>query len=254
MKKISLKPKTKNVITMLVILALLAAAFLLGKRLLSLEARGLTGSWVVTGAQTEGITLGPRAIEAMEMNMELVLIDDGSCILIRGDEPEIGSWLNVQGGAVVRDASGKAMRLNQEGDVLLAQQDEGLLLFTREGEDPAVTDPPALTARRNVPARDFEGEWTLVRMNVMGAEVPAKQTGTQMALVLRVDGGIWTETNPAGEISERRVTYSLSEMETGTALTLWENEKEIMTLYLAKSGELFSGEAEMALVFSQKAD
>ncbi len=233
---------------------LMALAMLLGCAAFAEEV-DYTGTWVLTGAESQGIEMGVNTIELMGMSMTMELAADGTCVLVAMGVSENGTWKKEEGGVSITDAAGVTDIAKYENDMLVLEQGSDRLMLTREGAAPAIEDKAAAVAQANVPAEQFEGAWLLTRANLMGVDIPADAMGVYMAFVLDNGVGVYATTDEAGELAQVAVNYEVREDEAiGTVLELsvtdaTTGEKAVvMQLNMSADGELFM-EAEGVVMF-----
>lgn len=225
---------------------LLALLMLLAPTAFAQEtAADYAGEWVMTGIQAKGVTVDPSS---MGLDMSMVILEDGVCLMYDMGTEETGSWAYIEGGIAVTDPQGKTMNLllNEEG-ALTAEQDGMTLIFTQMFYAMPLS---------GLAAADFNGDWVFTYAETMGQTVPAEKTGVSMNIKLADGTGHITITDETGtreidavcEIEEvagmGTVMYFLYLDETGAQtggglpLLLYE-DGELVWLYSDETTEIF---------------
>lgn len=228
---------------------LLALAMMLGCAAMA-EAVDYTGLWLLTGAESQGIQMGPTMLAMMGLDMRMELAADGSVTLTTNGEAEAGTWTVTENGVSISDATETLVFVYQDG-VLTTEQGGAKMMLTREGAAPAVDEGGQGNAvLAGVDPLAFEGAWLLTGASFMGMNFTADDMGVYIAFVLAGGEGVYGESNDEGGIDQYPITYAVTEVEgEGTVLDLiyaGEDVEEpvvLMSLHMLEDGRL-----EMKLV------
>lgn len=225
---------------------LLALAMLLGCMAFA-EDVDYTGVWVLTGAETSGITMGPTTLALMGMGgVTLTIQADGTVVLSMLGMDDTGTWALTEGGILMNDGTVDQLLTYQDGILYMVQGDE-VMMFTREGAAPAVEDTlSAAVVLANVDPSAFEGQWLLTTATVFGIEMTAEELGVYMALELAEGQCLYTATDENGELVSEALTYTVEEAEgIGTVLTVLQPDEttgemmEALALNMLEDGRLY---------------
>lgn len=236
----------KKLIAMLLMLAVLCCAGLA-------ETGDYTGEWTLTRGEASGVTVDTTA---MGLEMTIVILEDGMCMMSAMGEEEIGEWTAINGGVAVTDAQGgtMAMFLNENGE-LTTDQGGATLIFTREE---IIMPLPGLTAA------DFNGDWRFVYAKVMGQHVAAEDTSLDIRLQLAdgkgkmeiISGGksdVYDSYYVVEEVSWLGSVLYFLDVNTSGALT-----GEAISMVLFENGELTwlpsEGAEEVYYIFERVAE
>lgn len=232
---------------------LLALAMLLGCTAFA-EGVDYTGTWVLTGAEAEGVQMGPSMLAMIGLEQSMELSADGTLVMITvvpGEEnlEESGTWVETETGiALVDDVQTINAVYQNEMLVIYEEASGAVMMYTREGAAPAVAEAAGPVVMANVDPKAFEGQWMLSTVNMMGMTFSAEQIGAYMAFVLSEGVGLYAETDENGEMVQLDVTYTVTEVEgTGTVLELLysgemaEEPVAIMSLNMLEDGSLYMG-------------
>lgn len=246
---------------------LLALAMLLGCTAFA-EGVDYTGTWVLTGAEAQGMQMGPSMLAMIGLNQSMTLNADGTLVMITevpGSErlEEAGTWTVTETGiALVDDVQTLEAVYQNEMLVINEEASGAVMMFTREGAAPAVAEAAEPVAQANVDAKEFEGQWLLTGVSMMGMNFSAEEFGMYMAFVLSEGKGIMgTNESEDGSIVTMEIVYTVEEEEgVGTALSILPvleegaEEEEPMVLYLSQMGELFVNEEGVSMVFEKQVE
>lgn len=225
---------------------LLALAMLLGYMAFA-EDVDYTGVWVLTGAETSGITMGPTTLALMGMDSVTMTIQaDGTVVLSMLGMDDAGTWGLTEGGILMNDGTVDQLVTYQDEILYMVQGDE-VMMFTREGAAPAIDDTlPAVVVLANVEPAAFEGKWLLTSATVFGIEMAAEELGVYMALELAEGQCLFTGTDETGSLTSEELTYTVEEAEgVGTVMTVGQVDEatgemaEVMSLNLLEDGRLY---------------
>lgn len=155
---------------------LLALAMLLGLCATAEEPVDYTGEWMLTGAQSGGITLD---LTVLGLDMTMFIMEDGVCALYAMGEEEAGVWEYIEGGIAVTDADAATMNLilNEEG-ALTTEQDGVTMIFERMEYAMPLS---------GLTVADFNGDWVFVYAETAGQLVSAEEAGLAISIQL-LDG------------------------------------------------------------------
>lgn len=245
----------KKLLSMLLALTMLLGCTAFGEEI------DYTGTWVLTGAESAGVQMGPSMLAMIGLDMTMVLAADGAMTLSTMGLEETGTWAATENGIAITDANGTMEVLYQDG-VLLVEEAGALMMMTREGAAPAIAEATGPVAQAGVPAEAFEGQWLMTGVSMMGMELPADQLGMYMALVLSGGVGIMgTNSTEDGSVVTGNVTYTVTEVEgVGTVLSLLPAEtaegaeEEALVLYMAQDGTLFIEEEGAYMTFAKQVE
>ena len=208
------------------------------------EGVDYTGTWVLTGAEADGIQMGPSMLAMVGLDMKMTLNADGSMTMATMGLEEVGTWTATEAGIAINDGV-DTLEVVYQNEILVMEDEGATMMFTREGAAPAIADAPAATVLANVDPKAFEGQWLLTKASMMGMEFPAESLGLYMALVLSEGSGIFGSTDDNGELVSTAITYTVSEVEgVGTALDVIVTNVEtgettvVMTLNMQSDGSL----------------
>lgn len=243
----------------------LALAMLLGCVAFA-EGVDYTGTWVLTGAEAEGVQMGPSMLAMIGLNQSMKLNADGTLVMITevpgmDSLEEAGTWAATENGITLIDAEQTLEAVYQNEMLVIYEEASGAtMMYTREGAAPAVADPTGPVAQTNVDPEAFEGQWLLTKISLMGMDMPADQMGMYMAFVLADGAGIVGDNDTEdGSIQTSNVVYTVAETENGTALSVVpegaENpEEEALVLFLSEEGYLFVSEEGVNMVFEKQVE
>lgn len=239
---------------------LLTLAMLLGCTAFA-EGVDYTGTWVLTGAEAEGVQMGPSTLAMIGLDMKLVLTADGNLTLSTMGLEETATWVATENGIAITDNEG-TMEVLYQNEMLLLEDAGALLMLTREGAAPAVAEATGPVAQAGVPEEAFEGQWLMTGISMMGMELPADQLGMYMAFVLDNGAGIMgNNSTEDGSIVTEAVTYTVTEVEgVGTVLAISPaeipegEEAEALLLYMAEDGSLFVEEEGAYMTFVKQVE
>lgn len=236
---------------------LLALAMLLGCVALA-EGVDYTGVWVLTGAESMGMQMGPSTLAAVGLDMTMTLNADGTMVVSTMGVEEAGTWAPTDSGIAMTDEE-ETIHVPYQDGVLMIEDQGTLLMFTREGAAPAVAEAAGYAALAGVPAEAFEGQWLMSSISMMGMDLPADQLGMYMALVLVEGAGIvGTNDTEDGSVVTAAVTYTVEEVANeGTVLSVYaveDPEGEPMKLYMADENTLFLTEEGAYMLFTRQVE
>lgn len=224
------------------------------------EGVDYTGTWVLTGAEADGIQMGPSMLAMVGLDMTMTLNVDGSMTMATMGMEEAGTWAATATGIAINDDGVDPLEVVFQNEILVMEDEGATLMFTREGAAPAVADSTGPVAQANVDPEAFEGQWLLTKVSLMGMDMPADQMGMYMAFVLADGAGIVGDNDTEdGSIQTANVVYTVAETENGTALSVVpegaENpEEEALVLFLSEEGYLFVSEEGVSMVFEKQAE
>lgn len=200
---------------------LLALAMMLGCTALAETVVDYTGTWVLTGAEAEGILMGPSMLSMLGLDMTLVVAEDGTVIMTTTGMAETGTWALTENGIAISDET-DTLEFVYQDESLVTEQQGAVMMLTREGAAPAVIEETTESAvLANVDPLAFEGAWLLTSANAMGMDFTADQMGVYVAFVLAGGEGIYGESNAEGGVDQYPILYTVTEVEgTGTVLEL----------------------------------
>lgn len=243
---------------------LLALAMLLGCTALA-ESVDYTGNWVLTGAEAEGVQMGPDMLAMFGLSMTATVNADGTAVLMMNEEAENGTWTLTETGLAITDGTGVTMDVVYQDEMMIIAQDGMKLMLTREGAAPAVAAKEAAAVLAGVDPAAFEGAWVLTSANFLGMDMPAEAMGLYMELVLAGGSGTFVTTEEEGEMISVPVSYAVNEVEgVGTVMSVnmideeSGAEEELLALTMMSDGTLcFAIEEEglsISYTFSVKAE
>lgn len=217
---------------------LLALAMMLGCVAFA-EGVDYVGTWVLTGAESDGVQMGPSTLAAIGMDMKVVVNADGTVTLSMMGMEEGGTWAATENGIAITDST-ETVEIAYQNEMLLMNQSGVNMMLTREGAAPAIAEAEGATALAGVDPAAFEGQWLLTTANVMGMEMPVDGLGLYMALVLSQGDALFATTDDNGEIVSEKCVYIVKESENGTVVELYtgrENETSYEQYINAPSDE-----------------
>lgn len=210
------------------------------------DASTFVGNWVLTGMIAGGVEMGPDTMAMFGLTMVLNLNEDGSCVMDASGEVETGVWYTTANGVVIDDQI-EAVTFTYTDDMLVTEADGSVMMLTREGAAPAITEAMGVAAMAGVPAEAFEGKWELATANVFGMELTAADMGTFITFDLAQGKGIYTEGDASGEEIQLEIAYEVIETEgEATLLTLLYQDAtmaepvELLAMNLLEDGRLCS--------------
>ena len=154
---------------------LLALAMMLGCVAFA-EGVDYVGTWVLTGAETDGVQMGPTTLAAVGMDMKVVVNADGTVVLSMMGMEEGGTWAATENGIAITDST-ETVEIAYQNEMLLMNQSGVTMMLTREGAAPAIVEAEGPTALAGVDPVAFEGQWLLTTANFMGVEMSAETVG-----------------------------------------------------------------------------
>lgn len=237
---------------------LLSVAMLLGCVAFA-EGVDYTGTWVLTGAEADGVQMGPSTLALVGMDMKVTLNADGTAVLSAMGMEDAGTWVVTETGVSLTDASDVTNVMNYRDDMLVMEDAGAVMMFTREGAAPAIAESTGPVAQANVDPAAFEGQWLLTKVNMLGMEMPADAMGMYMAFVFADGTGILGDNSTEdGSIQTVNVVYTVEEIEgTGTALNValeGAADEEPLYLFMAEEGYLFVSEEGVYMVFEKQVE
>lgn len=240
---------------------LLALAMMLGCVAFA-ESVDYTGTWVLTGVEIPGVSMGPSMLAMSGMEITMTLNADGTAVLTAAGEEEVGNWTATETGVSLTDASGVTDALVYQDEMLVMEQDGARMMFTREGAAPAIVEDAEPVAQANVDPASFEGQWLLSKVSMMGMNFSAEDLGMYMAFVLSEGKGIMgTNESEDGSIVTAEVVYAVAEAEgIGTALTIvpvleeGAEDEEPLVLFMSQNGELFVSQDGASMIFVKQVE
>lgn len=230
------------------------------------EGVDYTGTWVLTGAEAEGVQMGPSMLAMIGLEQSMTINADGTLVMttvVPGSEnlEEAGTWTVTENGIALIDAEQTIEVVYQNEMLVISEEASGAtLMFTREGAAPAIAEATGPVAQANVDPEAFEGQWLLTKVSLMGMDMPAEQMGMYMAFVLADGAGLVGDNDTEdGSIQTANVVYTVAETENGTALSVVpedaENpEEEALVLFLSEEGYLFVSEEGVSMVFEKQVE
>lgn len=226
----------KKLISMFLVLAMLLGCTALA------EGANCTGVWVLTGAEAEGVQMGPDMLAMFGMSMTATLNEDGTAVLTMNEEAENGTWMLTETGVAIANATGVSMDALYQDEMLIIAQDGIKLMLTREGAAPAVAAKEAAAVLAGVDPVAFEGAWVLTSVNFLGVDMPAEAMGMYMELALAGGSGTFVTMEEEGEVLSIPVSYAVNEVEgVGTVMSVNMVDEE-------------SGQAEELLALTMMSD
>lgn len=222
---------------------MLALAMMLGCVAFA-EGVDYVGTWVLTGAESDGVQMGPSTLAAIGMDMKVVVNADGTVTLSMMGMEEGGTWAATENGIAITDST-ETVEIAYQNEMLLMNQSGVNMMLTREGAAPAIVEAEGATALAGVDPAAFEGQWLLTTANVMGMEMPVDGLGLYMALVLSQGDALFATTDDNGEIVTEQVSYTVAEVEgVGTVCTIIGQDSatgeivEVLDLKMLSDGRL----------------
>lgn len=222
---------------------LLALAMMLGCVAFA-EGVDYVGTWVLTGAESDGVQMGPSTLAAIGMDMKVVVNADGTVTLSMMGMEEGGTWAATEKGIAITDST-ETVEIAYQNEMLLMDQSGVTMMLTREGAAPAIVEAEGATALAGVDPVAFEGQWLLTTANVMGMEMPVDGLGLYMALVLSQGDALFATTDDNGEIVTEQVSYTVAEVDgVGTVCTIIGQDSttgeivEVLDLKMLSDGRL----------------
>lgn len=222
---------------------LLALAMMLGCVAFA-EGVDYVGTWVLTGAESDGVQMGPSTLAAIGMDMKVVVNADGTVTLSMMGMEEGGTWAATENGIAITDST-ETVEIAYQNEMLLMNQSGVNMMLTREGAAPAIAEAEGATALAGVDPAAFEGQWLLTTANVMGMEMPVDGLGLYMALVLSQGDALFATTDDNGEIVTEQVSYTVAEVDgVGTVCTIIGQDSatgeivEVLDLKMLSDGRL----------------
>lgn len=202
------------------------------------------GTWVLTGAETDGVQMGPSTLAAVGMDMKVVVNADGTVVLSMMGMEEGGTWAATENGIAITD-SAETVEIAYQNEMLLMNQSGVTMMLTREGAAPAIVEAEGPTALAGVDPVAFEGQWLLTTANFMGVEMSAETVGVYMALVLSQGQALFATNDENGEIVTDQMSYVVTEVEgVGTVCSIADQDEttgetmEVLALNLLDDGRL----------------
>lgn len=229
----------------------LALVILLGCTAMA-EVVDYTGTWVLTGAESGSLKMGPSMLVAYGIKHTITLNADGTAIMHDMEDVLDGSWVAAENGVAFTFATGETDHLAYRDEMLVIDQPDGCMLFTREGAAPAVTEVADPVAQK-ADFEDFEGEWILTKVRLMGVDSPAELWGTPMTLQLEGGGGMLSEGDNEDGIlvgCEFIGTMQYTEMNI-FPMEVGYSEENAMKLYMSEEGYLFTEDDGMYMIFER---
>lgn len=145
------------------------------------DASGYMGVWHLSDLVLDG---EPYTAADLELAMVMNFFDDRTALGIIKDEETEMTWRLENGYLIATDEYDEMIfSLNAGGD-LVAEQDDVVMLFTREGEVSGPTQLPA--ANENAVLDDFKGIWVLERAGVGSLTLSAEML--EMGMTFTVYG------------------------------------------------------------------
>ena len=222
---------------------LLALAMMLGCVAFA-EGVDYVGTWVLTGAETDGVQMGPSTLAAVGMDMKVVVNADGTVTLSMMGMEEGGTWAATENGIAITDST-ETVEIAYQNEMLLMDQSGVTMMLTREGAAPAIVEAEGPTALAGVDPVAFEGQWLLTTANFMGVEMSAETVGVYMALVLSQGQALFATNDENGEIVTDQMSYVVTEVEgVGTVCSIADQDEttgetmEVLALNLLDDGRL----------------
>ena len=222
---------------------LLALAMMLGCVAFA-EGVDYVGTWVLTGAESDGVQMGPSTLAAVGMDMKVVVNADGTVTLSMMGMEESGTWAATENGIAITDST-ETVEIAYQNEMLLMDQSGVTMMLTREGAATAIVEAEGPTALAGVDPVAFEGQWLLTTANVMGMEMPVDGLGLYMALVLSQGDALFATTDDNGEIVTEQVSYTVAEVDgMGTVCTIIGQDSatgeivEVLDLKMLSDGRL----------------
>ena len=222
---------------------LLALAMMLGCVAFA-EGVDYVGTWVLTGAETDGVQMGPSTLAAVGMDMKVVVNADGTVTLSMMGMEEGGTWAATENGIAITDST-ETVEIAYQNEMLLMNQSGVTMMLTREGAAPAIVEAEGPTALAGVDPVAFEGQWLLTTANFMGVEMSAETVGVYMALVLSQGQALFATNDENGEIVTDQMSYVVTEVEgVGTVCSIADQDEttgetmEVLALNLLDDGRL----------------
>lgn len=222
---------------------LLALAMMLGCVAFA-EGVDYVGTWVLTGAESDGVQMGPSTLAAIGMDMKVVVNADSTVTLSMMGMEEGGTWAATENGIAITDST-ETVELPYQNEMLLMDQSGVTMMLTREGAAPAIAEAEGPTALAGVDPVAFEGQWLLTTANFMGVEMSAETVGVYMALVLSQGQALFATNDENGEIVTDQMSYVVTEVEgVGTVCSIADQDEttgetmEVLALNLLDDGRL----------------
>lgn len=244
----------------------LALAMLLGCAAFA-EGVDYTGTWVLTGAEAQGVQMGPSMLALIGLEQSMDIKADGTLVMITvvpGSEnlEEAGTWVVTETGiALVDDVQTIEVVYQDEMLVIYEEASGATMMYTREGAAPAIAEATGSVAQANVDPEAFEGQWLMTKISMMGMDLLADQMGMYMALVLADGVGIVGDNDTEdGSIQIQDVVYTVEEIEgLGTVIAIAPaaedaTEEDVIFLCMAEEGYLFLEEEGAYMVFERQAE
>lgn len=236
---------------------LLALTMLLGCTALG-ETIDYTGVWVLTGAESQGVEMGPSTLARVGLEMVMTLNADGTTTISAMGMEETATWVATENGIAVTDTNEgveETVEYPYQNGMLLVEDHGSILMFTREGAAPAVAEAAGPVALSGVLAEAFEGQWLLTHASIMGVEMPAEPLGLYMALVLTEGEGLFAADDGSGDLLMEAITYAVNETEgVGTVLEIYVTDETTgvsavaLALLMSQDGMLYLEEPETGVV------
>lgn len=219
------------------------------------EGVDYTGTWVLTGADIGGMNAGPSLLAAYGISHTITLNADGTAIMHDMDDVLDGSWVATENGVTFTFATGESDHFAYRDGMIIISQPNGSLLFTREDAAPAiieVADPVAQQADY----LDFEGEWILTKIRMMGADSPAELWGTPMTFHLEGGGGMLREGDDEDGIwiGYETIMYPQYTEMNIFPMEIGNSEENALKLYIAEEGYLFMEDGGRYLIFERQVE
>lgn len=242
---------------------LLALTMLLGCTVFA-EAVDYTGVWVLTGMETEDMTMDMTLLSQLGMEMTMTVNADGTMFTTTMGVTENGTWAATDKGIAITDDE-ETIEFVYVDDMLRLEEDGAAMMLTREGAAPAVAAKEAAAVLAGVDPAAFEGTWTLTTVNFLGIEMPAAEMGMLMEFVLAGGSGTVTLQEDEEAAETIPVVYVINEVEgVGTVMMVSAvnqetgEAEELMPLSMTSEDTLvFEVEEEglsMGYIFSRKAE
>ena len=181
----------KKILSLILSLCLLCA----GAAALA-EGESPAGTWYLTSAEYQGTTI---PIDGTGLSMTFILNEDGTCSLSETaggvSNSTEGTWVATDAGVAIT-ADGETMDFRITDGVMFMEMDGGTLHLTRNAPEAAALTEAAVRPAESL--AEFDGSWTVSKMNMMGFTLTADEITPENQAVLRIQNGHIVETAASG--------------------------------------------------------
>ena len=231
-----------------VVTALLVALTMLSAGALATPEPGdVLGIWYLTS-----IVYGDTAMNPADFGMEITLElnEDGTANMgtVGDDDVETGTWV-IAGDQIIISTDGEDIEFTLEDGNLIAEQDEGLMIFGRER--PEFETYEIVPIRTDAALADFNGNWIafLAANEEEGLKFPAAALGFDVSLAIE-DGMVTVAAFGGSQLFEGNVSDGvLTAVEADTG-----GDGETMTFNLHEDGVVSANFMETITLYFEKVE